>query len=108
MDVHVPRSVTVALRTHGADIVTALEDDAAEFGDDELLDRATVLQRVLVTQDQDFLRIGAFRMADGHQFWGIVFAPQSLAIALLIRDLELVALIGEPYEFANRIEYLPL
>jgi len=36
MDVHVPRSITVGLRTRNIDVLTAQEDSAAAFSDPEL------------------------------------------------------------------------
>ncbi len=47
MDVHVRRAVTDGLRLRGVDVLTALEDGAAELEDPALLDRATELGRVL-------------------------------------------------------------
>jgi hypothetical protein len=47
MDVHVPAAVTQALRLRGVDVLTAQEDNARRLLDDELLDRATALGRVL-------------------------------------------------------------
>ncbi len=61
MDVHVPRAVTEGLRLREVDVLTAQEDDTAEIPDPQLLDRATVLGRVLVSQDKDLLREAAFR-----------------------------------------------
>jgi predicted nuclease of predicted toxin-antitoxin system len=58
MDVHVRRAVTAALRLRSIDVLTAQEDGAAELDDDRLLQRATELGRVLVSQDEDLLRVG--------------------------------------------------
>jgi hypothetical protein len=42
-------------------------------------------------------------------FTGIIYARQSVAaIGASLRDLELLALVGEPAECANRLIYLPL
>jgi len=53
MDVHVPRPVTRALRKRGVDVLTAQEDASARWSDPDLLDRATGLNRVLFSQDED-------------------------------------------------------
>lgn len=58
MDVHVRRAVTIALRLRSVDVLTAQEDGAAELDDNHLLQRATQLGRVLVSQDEDLLREG--------------------------------------------------
>jgi predicted nuclease of predicted toxin-antitoxin system len=55
MDVHVRRAITVALLDRGIDVLTAQRDGAAELDDPALLDRATTLNRVLFSQDQDLL-----------------------------------------------------
>jgi hypothetical protein len=55
-DVHVPSAIADWLRLRGVDVLTAQEDGAAEFEDPTLQDRATELQRIPVTQDEDFLR----------------------------------------------------
>ena len=55
MDVHVPGSITRALRRSGIDVLTAQDDGAAEFDDIDLFDRAAGLGRVVFTRDRDFL-----------------------------------------------------
>lgn len=55
MDVHVHRAITTGLRLRGVEVLTAQEDGYRQAGDDVLLDRATELQRVLFTQDEDLL-----------------------------------------------------
>src|SRR5277367_4966156 len=67
MDVHVPRAVTTALRLRSIDVLTAQEDGAAQLDDDQLLQRATVLGRVLVSQDADLLREATRRLRDGQE-----------------------------------------
>jgi predicted nuclease of predicted toxin-antitoxin system len=57
-DVHVARAVTIALRMHGIDVLTAQQDGAATLDDLALLKRATELGRILVSQDADLLREG--------------------------------------------------
>jgi len=59
MDVHVRRAVTTALRLRSIDVVTAQEDGATQWDDSRLLQRATELSRVLVSQDEDLLREAA-------------------------------------------------
>jgi len=54
-DVHVPRAVVNGLRLRGVDVLTAQEDGSPRLPDDELLDRAGELERVLFTQDTDLL-----------------------------------------------------
>ncbi|HEX8652009.1 MAG TPA: DUF5615 family PIN-like protein [Pyrinomonadaceae bacterium] len=76
MDVHVRRAVTAGLRLRGVDILTAQEDDAGEFDDSRLLDRATQLGRILFTQDDDLLREAAGRQETEERFAGVIYAHQ--------------------------------
>lgn len=109
MDVHVPRPVTLALRTRGIDVLTAQEDGSARLADADLLARATALGRVLVTQDDDFVRVGVRLQREQGQFGGIVYAHQvRVPIGLMIRELELIAKAMTIEEWPGRIEYLPL
>lgn len=76
MDVHVPLAVTEALRRRGVDVVRAQDDGTARFADGDLLDRAGELQRVLFTQDDDFLTECATRQTHAIQFSGVIYAHQ--------------------------------
>lgn len=109
MDVHVRRAVTNGLRLRVVDVLTAQEDGASRLPDPELLDRATELGRILFTQDDDLLREAHFRQETGVAFSGVVYGHQlNVTIGQCIEDLELIAKVGEPEDFANRVEFLPL
>lgn len=108
-DVHIRGPVIRGLRSRGVDILTAREDGAERLSDSDLLDRATVLGRVLVTQDDDLFSIAASRLQDGKNFAGLVYSHQMrITIGQMIDDLELIAQVNEPAEMVNKIEYLPL
>jgi predicted nuclease of predicted toxin-antitoxin system len=109
MDVHVRRAVTAALRMRSIDVLTAQEDGAAELDDDPLLQRATDLGRVLVSQDDDLLREGVRRLRHGEDFSGVVYAHQlRITIGQMVEDLELIATATSPDEWRGRIEFLPI
>jgi len=109
MDVHVPFAITSELRLRGLDVLTAQEDGAGEFKDLELLDRASALGRVLVTQDGGFLREAARRHDQTIQFAGVIYVPQlEVTIGRCVMDLELIARACNPEEWINWVEYLPL
>lgn len=55
VDVHVRRPVVTGLRRRGVDVLTSQEDGTSQRDDDELLNRAFELNRVLFTQDDDLL-----------------------------------------------------
>jgi Domain of unknown function (DUF5615) len=77
MDVHVPYAVTTELQLRGLDVLTAQEDGTSRLEDARLLDRATALGRVLVTQDTGFLREAARRQGRGEGFAGIIYVPSA-------------------------------
>lgn len=109
MDVHVPLPISEELVRRAIDVLTAQDDGAARFDDDQLLERATSLGRVLFTQDADFLRIGAERQTQGRDFAGILFLRQDATeIGRCVDDLELIGLCYDPPDLANRVEFLPL
>jgi predicted nuclease of predicted toxin-antitoxin system len=89
-------------------VLTAQDDGAAEYEDPELLDRSTVLGRVLFTQDDDLLREAKRRQQVGETFAGVVYAHQlNVSVGQCIADLTLIAQASEPAEWVNRTEYLP-
>jgi hypothetical protein len=109
MDVHVPAAITEGLRDRGVDVLTSQEDGTRRWEDEKLLIRATELQRILFTQDEDLLRIAADWQQNGLEFCGVVFAYQEKsAPGPIIEELELIAECGLPDEFVNRVVYLPL
>ena len=109
MDHHVPSAITRGLRQRGIDVLTAQQDHADQLDDEPLLQRATDLERIVFTQDDDFLTIGHEWQRSGRAFAGIVYAHQlRITIGHAIRDLEIVAQVMMPDEMKNRIEFLPL
>ncbi len=107
-DVHIPRAITVGLRLRGVDVLTAQDDASATLSDPALLDRATSFRRILVSFDSDLLREATRRQREGIPFAGLVYAhPSGITIGECVYQLELIARLGEPEEFANRVEFLP-
>ena len=109
MDVNVRQAVTDGLRLRGVEVLTAQEDGSRELEDDALLDRVTELGDVLFTQDEDLLREAAQRQESGEAFAGVIYAHQlKVTVGQCVQDLAVLALAGNPEDFANRVEYLPL
>ncbi len=109
MDVHIKRAVTDGLRLRGVDILTAQEDGTAELEDDRLLDRATELNRILFSQDDDLLREANKRQRTGENFKGVIYAHQlNITVGRCIDDLELIAKATNLEEWQNSVVYLPL
>jgi predicted nuclease of predicted toxin-antitoxin system len=109
MDENVHGAITTGLRQREIDVLTVQEDNRSGIVDPEVLDRATELQRVLFSQDDDLVVEANDRQSKGIDFPGVVFARQSrVSIGTCVRDLELIAKLGEPEEFKNRVQFLPL
>ena len=109
MDHHVPRAITVGLRLCGVDVMTAYEDGADEKDDPQVLERANELERVLFTQDDDFLAEATRRQKSGIFFRGIIYAHQlRISVGRCIHDLEIIAKAGEPEALYNQVQFLPL
>jgi hypothetical protein len=87
MDHHVPRAITMGLRLHHVDVITAYEDQTHEIPDADLLDRATALGRVLFTQDDDLLTEATKRQRAGETFGGVIYAHQAdVSIGQCVQD----------------------
>ena len=108
MDEHVRRAITNGLRLRGVDVLTVQEDNNAGSPDRMLLERAEELQRVMFSQDQDFLVEAHRRQVAGIPFAGVIYARQLVSVGDCIRDLEIIAKACDPEDLANRVEYIPL
>lgn len=109
MDVHVPYPVTRGLLAKGIDVITAQMDNTATMEDADLLDRASLLGRIIVTHDVDFLIEAKKRQTTNRFFSGVIFAHQrSTSIGQMISDLELICSTATTAEFENHVEFLPL
>jgi hypothetical protein len=109
MDVHVPGAVTRGLLLRDVDVLTSQLDGTAELEDPDLLDRASASGRVLVSQDEDLLIEATRRQRDGIPFNGVFYAHQlGITVGRFINDLEVLAQCGDPKDYLNRVEFLPL
>ena len=109
MDHHAPRAITAGLRLRGVDVLTTQEDRTQKVSDAELLDRATLLSRVLFSFDEDLLVEATNRQRLGKQFSGLVYVHlQDASIGRCIRDLEIIAKACEPKDLEMFVIYLPL
>lgn len=108
-DVHVPGPVIWQLRLRKVDILAATEEGTNELRDDELLELATSLNRVMVTQDIRFKAMAEDWQRRNRRFAGLVFAHQRYAsFGQMISDLELIATATDSEFWQDRIEQLPL
>ncbi|NJL36258.1 MAG: DUF5615 family PIN-like protein [Leptolyngbyaceae cyanobacterium RM2_2_4] len=109
MDEHIHYAITVGLRLRDVDVLTVQEDGRSGISDIMLLERATELQRVVFSQDQDFLIEAQRRQIEGIPFTGVVYAHQrAVTIGECIQNLEIIAKASELEELINKVEFLPL
>ena len=108
MDVHVPEAITEQLRRRGVDVRTAVEGGCERLSDEQLLEHAGKLGRVVFTQDIRFKAMAQDRQRQGRAFGGLVFGHQLHGtIGQYVQDLELIAQASEPGEWVNTVEHLP-
>jgi hypothetical protein len=109
LDVHVPAAIADQLRRRGVDVLTAQEDGSTELDDPALLERATALGRVLVTQDIRFKALADKWQQTGKDFSGLIFAHQLHdSIGRYVLDLELVAKATDAADWIGKTDRLPL
>ncbi|MEG3973589.1 DUF5615 family PIN-like protein [Microcoleus sp. herbarium8] len=109
MDENVPLPVTEGLRRRDVDVLRVQDDGRKGTPDNIVLDRAAELQRVVFTQDDDFLAIANLRQQEAVNFAGVIYAhQQSVTVGDCVRDLEIIAKVNEPEDLANCVQYLPL
>ena len=70
--------------------------------DEEHLRFALAEDRMIVTQDADFLRLAAA----GHEHAGIAYARQGTSVGEIIQGLMLIVQVLEAEEMNGKIEYL--
>src|SRR5262249_7377862 len=96
------------LRLRGVDVLRAQDDDAAELLDDELLQRCSVLGRLLFTQDLRFKAMAENWQRQGRTFAGLLFGNQlGVTVGTYVKDLQLIAEATEPAEWVNVVQHLP-
>jgi hypothetical protein len=97
------------MQARGVDVLTAHDDGASDWEDDDLLQRATELGRVFFSQDRELLAIAREWQQIGREFAGVIYAHQlGITIGTAISDLELIATGCDPDDMKNGIEFLPL
>ena len=108
MDVHVPLAIAEQLGRRGVDVLTAIEDGFDRKLDDEVLERAGHLGRVVFTQDIRFKALAEDWQRQGRSFAGLLFGHQMGAtIGRYVVDLELIAFASDTAEWQNAVGHLP-
>jgi len=101
-DEHVHGSIVKGLRFRGVDVVTTKEAKMLSAKDTDHIAFAKKEERVIFTQDVDFLRLHA----KGIEHCGIVYAHQRTPIGDIIRGLMLLHQILDYNDMQDHIEFL--
>lgn len=107
MDENVDGKIIRGLLRRNIDVLKVMDDGYDNTADSMVLERATQLNRLLITQDEDLLTIANRRNALDIPFSGIIYAHQSSPIGLCIEHLELIAKAGDIAEYYCKVEYIP-
>lgn len=102
LDEHVAHAVARGLSSRGVDVLTAAAANMLEATDIEHLNFARSEERVMFSQDADFVRLHV----EGHEHTGIVFAPQQTPIGQIVGGLMLVFDLMSPAEMKDHVEFL--
>lgn len=101
-DEQVPRAVVRGLRQRGADVISVPEAGMLGASDEEHLEWADGRERVLFTQDTDFLRLHA----RGVLHAGLVYAPQGTSISRMIYGLMLIHETLDADDMRGHVEFI--
>lgn len=103
LDENVDPVIATALRRYGIDVTTTVEADLRASNDQEQLAFAKSEGRVLVTHDDDFLRLAAGEQ----EHPGIAYCHlEARSVGEMIQGLRLIYEVLSPEEMREHIEYL--
>ena len=89
------------------DLVTTANEGFLGASDERQLAHAITLGRVVVTSDQDFLRLAQAHVETASFFPGVIFILPATPVGEAVRAIVLVALILDAADMVNRIEWVP-
>jgi predicted nuclease of predicted toxin-antitoxin system len=101
-DEQVSKAVIRGLRQRGVDVTSVPEANKLGATDEEHLAFALAEGRVIFTQDDDFLRLGAAKKVHP----GIVYAPQHTPVGQIIQGLMLIHDLLTAEEMIGNVEFL--
>ena len=106
-DVHVVFAIVQALRRRGMDVAIAQDRGREEADDADLLSEALTDQRVMLTNDADFLVLAARYAARGEMFAPIYFWPQQgRSIGKMIGRILREVSLEEYHTACSRVHFL--
>lgn len=90
-------------------MLSVQEDGYSGCDGNTIFHRANELGCLLFSRDSDLIIEAIHALEQDISFTGVIYARKNgLATGQCITDLEVIALLGEPTDFANQILYLPL
>jgi len=98
--------IIAGTRRRSIDSVTAADEGLLGASDEEHLQRATQLGRVVVSADEDFFRLVHTRREAGRTFPGLIFVPSGTAVGHAVRGIEIAATVLKPGEMVDQIEWV--
>ena len=102
LDEHIPSAVAEGLRQRGVGVRTLVEADRLRARDDEHLAHARKEGLVLVTHDDDVLRLAG----EGAPHAGIVYVPRRRSIGNIVRGLVRIARASSRKGLRKKIKFL--
>ena len=103
LDENLTPKIATQLKRRGVDIVTVRDLGLLGDSDENHLERATRMNRVLVTSDTDFLKMAS----DGIKHTGIIFGVQeNNSIGDWVKELELICSVYSKDDMINHVEFL--
>ncbi len=103
LDEHIHPAIAGGLRQRGIDVTTTLDAGLQGASDADQLDFAASHERVMVTHDDDFLRLHQQRSP--HR--GIAFChQQQRSVGDIIRGLVLIWELLSPDDMADHVEFI--
>jgi hypothetical protein len=103
LDENVDPAIATGLKRHGIDVTTTTDAGLLRAPDEEQVAYGIQSERVIFTQDKDFLRIHA----TGTPHAGIAYCHRkSRTIGQIIDGLVLIWELQERDEMENRVEFL--
>jgi predicted nuclease of predicted toxin-antitoxin system len=103
LDENVSNAIADGLRRRGIDVTTTPEQGLISVSDEEQLEFALTHNRVIFTQDTDFLRLHQANF----QHAGIIYCSQgSRSIGEIIRSLIMIWELLDLDEMSGRVEFI--
>ncbi len=109
MDEKFHGAIARELVRRGINCLTVQEDGREGLDDDSVMNRATLLDRVLVSCDRHMLTHAAIRLREGIDFSGLVYGHElRVSVGKAVLDLEFIAMACDFSELRNTVLRLPL